>query len=175
MTEQWKRIPNFPYEVSDCGRVRRAEDATRGPKKGELHKLAYNRGGYAYVNLTKDKKIYNFRIHTLVLMAFVGPPPADTGCMPWHWQCNHKDGDKTNNHVSNLEWITMLANKKHAVANALTQHGETHYMAKLKEQDVIRIRERVAAGDNHRHIAEDYGVSRVTISDIKRRKSWQRV
>lgn len=68
---------------------------------------------------------------------------------------------------------TMAENSADMVRRCRSTFGERKALAKLTEADVLEIRRRVRAGELQRSIAEDFGVSRVTISDIKRRKSWQ--
>ena len=117
--EQWKQIKEFngEYEVSNLGRVRsmkryngiigRIMPQTRQPS-GRGGKLTY----FA-VMLHMNNKSYCRKVHRLVAEAFI-PNPDN---LP---QINHKDGCKTNNHVSNLEWCTYQANMQHAVRTGLT-------------------------------------------------------
>lgn len=65
--------------------------------------------GYPYVNLSRYGKQTPLRIHRLVAMAFLGAP-ADDGM-----EVNHKDADRTNNHLANLEWVTHLENVRHSI------------------------------------------------------------
>ena len=117
--EQWKQIKEFngEYEVSNLGRVRsmkryygmvgRIMPQTRQPS-GRGGKLTY----FA-VMLSKNNKSYCRKVHRLVAEAFI-PNPDN---LP---QINHKDGCKTNNHVSNLEWCTAKENTRHAYQMGLT-------------------------------------------------------
>lgn len=68
--------------------------------------------GYLRVELWKDGKGKKYSVHRLVAMAFI-PNPKD---LP---QVNHLDGNKANNHYSNLEWATQSENQKHAYSNGL--------------------------------------------------------
>ena len=70
-----------------------------------------NEKGYMYVSLSKDGKSRNFRVHRLVAAAFL----LNYDYLP---QVNHKDEDKTNNHVSNLAWISSKDNVNYGTANA---------------------------------------------------------
>ena len=86
--EVWKTIEDFPsYEVSNLGRV-------RNKKTSKLLTLIPDKDGYLRVHLNNDKNVK--RVHRLVAQAFI---PNKTN----KDQVNHKDGDKTNNAVDNLE------------------------------------------------------------------------
>ena len=117
----WKPIAGYEglYEVSDVGTVRcRKSDHYR------LMKLKYNRfTGYYAVDLRKDGKCKTFSVHRLVATAFLPNPDG----LPY---VNHKDEDKTNNCVSNLEWCTSEYNnlyssyKRRKKVEAYTVDGE---------------------------------------------------
>lgn len=108
MTEQWKAVPGYEgrYQVSDQGRVCNAAG----------HVLARNKqnSGYFIVHLYTGGRATRkpHLVHRLVLLAFVGPSPEDT---------NHKDGDKSNNALTNLERATKSENMQHAVAMGLNR------------------------------------------------------
>lgn len=84
------------YSISDTGIVTNTKTGTR--------RITSNSDGYKV--LTIDKKKYY--IHRLVAQCFI-PNPFNLPMV------NHKDGDKTNNHVSNLEWVTAKENVRHAI------------------------------------------------------------
>lgn len=67
--------------------------------------------GYLHVTFTKDGKRYDYRVHRLIAMTFIDNPENKQ-------QVNHKDGNKLNNYLSNLEWVTAEENIEHA-----KQHG----------------------------------------------------
>ena len=73
----------------------------------EFLKPGKNKKGYPQISLTHNGVRYTFRIHTLVAKAFI-PNPNN---LP---QVNHIDGNKCNNNVNNLEWITNLENMRHS-------------------------------------------------------------
>ena len=104
MKEVWKTIEDFPsYEVSNLGRV-------RNKKTSKLLTLIPDKDGYLRVHLNNDKNVK--RVHRLVAQAFI---PNKTN----KDQVNHKDGDKTNNAVDNLEWCTSKENNDHALKTGL--------------------------------------------------------
>lgn len=105
MQEIWKDVKGYEglYQVSNLGRVRSLDRVVKASynstmlKKGKILKQQKNENGYLYVFLTKDKKEKNCRVHRLVAEAFI-PNPLK---LP---QVNHKDENKLNNCVENLEW-----------------------------------------------------------------------
>ena len=99
---EWKEIPNFNgyYEISENGDIR-----NNGRMKGEIMKPTLS-GGYLRIAL-KDRKKY--RIHRLVCELFNGEPPQGKDYV------NHIDGNKTNNHYSNLEWVSPKENSLHSI------------------------------------------------------------
>lgn len=96
------------YEVSNWGRVRSFDkiDSLGRLIKGRILKQSKTKGGYPFVNLYKNKQCQEFMIHRLVAMVFL-PNPDNMPCV------NHKDEDKTNNKVDNLEWCTYEYNSNY--------------------------------------------------------------
>lgn len=99
-------------------------------EKGEVISINYNNRGYSRplkqhadgagyltVSLYKDGKKVCFKAHKLVALAFI-PNPENKPTV------NHKDGNKSNNHVSNLEWATRSENCQHAWDNGLNKRSE---------------------------------------------------
>lgn len=114
--EVWKTIPKWPdYEVSTHGRVRRATPY-RSTQVGRILK-PYLLKGYPAVMFRRERVRKHVRIHQLVAEVFIGPCPAGK-------EVNHKDGCVTNNHDTNLEYMTPRENMEHAIANGLTASGD---------------------------------------------------
>ena len=104
MKETWKTIPGYEdYEISNWGRIKRIQKQqidTLGRKynyKERILKQTNDKDGYLFVSLRKDKKDKCFRVHRLVASAFI--PNVNN-----YPQVNHKDENKANNRVDNLEW-----------------------------------------------------------------------
>lgn len=98
---EWRKIDTHPgYEISDDGRVRNIISGN------VLH--PWLNVGYPMVQLFGYGIPQKFLVHRLVALYFIGPPPEGK------IQVNHKDGTRTNNHVSNLEWVTAAENMQHA-------------------------------------------------------------
>ena len=135
--EVWKPIPFYEdlYEVSSFGRVRSVEGKVTHSKrhgirvwKGRILKNKTKevnaQTGYR-VSLWKHKKSKEWLVARLVAMAFLGIPKGfylkDTGK---RMTVNHKDGNRLNNNINNLEWVTLKENIQHAFKNGLmpTQH-----------------------------------------------------
>lgn len=115
MTELWKPIVGFEglYEVSNLGRVRSLPkdvpykgSSTFAHRKGRILSLVSDSYGYKIVNLSKDRNQCGKKVHRLVAEAFLENPSN----LP---QVNHKDGNKENNSVGNLEWCTAKQNIRH--------------------------------------------------------------
>lgn len=121
-----------------------------------LHSAGYVMWGKAYV-------------HRIVCEAWHGPPPTSKH------QVNHKDGDKTNNHPDNLEWVTHRENLQHAFEIGLIPRGERHGQAKLTRKDVREVRRLAGQGWPQKRLAERFGVSTGCISAVVRRRSWKHV
>lgn len=118
--ESWKPVVGYEglYEVSNLGRVKSLP--RKGTKGGILSENYSNSKRYAHVLLTKDMKPGTKSVHRLVAAAWIPNPDNKP-------QVNHKDGDKHNNCVDNLEWVTNLENRRHAIGTGL--NSATPYAA----------------------------------------------
>jgi len=123
--------------------------------------------GYKYVVLYKNGKGKHYTIHRLMAIAFI-PNPDNKRCV------NHKDGNKLNNLIDNLEWCTHSENNKHAFTIGLKcQKLENAPNVKLCEADVARIRHLHKTGKYfHRELAVMFDVQRTVITNIVNYKTW---
>ena len=105
--EIWKDIPEYEglYQVSNFGRVKSLK---RG--KENILKHIKTKDGYFFINLYQNGKQKNFKVHQLVARMFI-PNPYNLPII------NHKDENKQNNHVSNLEWCTIHYNNCYGTRN----------------------------------------------------------
>lgn len=170
---RWRPVPCSPdYEVSDHGDVRRRTDAPglsahRYPA-GFVLSPKIDRDGYARVSLVRaDGKRITHRVHRLVLTAF-GVRPQSQGRV----ECNHRNGDKTDNRLSNLEWVTPSENGAHASANGLAARGRRQWQSVLTEAQVRSAVARVQGGETQASVARCYGVHPQTVHAIMTGKSW---
>lgn len=125
------------FEVSDDGQLRNV-------KTGTIYKQHINKEGYNQicVSLGGRNKKKVFKVHKAVAETFI-PNPENKS------DVNHKDGDKQNNTLFNLEWMTKKENMKHASQNGLLKPlcGTNSPSSKLTKEDVIYIRENYIARD----------------------------
>jgi hypothetical protein len=131
MEEKWKDIKGYEglYQVSNLGNVKSLNYRSAG--KEHLISPGTDRGGYNILVLCKGKKAKSFKVHRLVANAFI-PNPKNKE------QVNHKDGNKQNNKVDNLEWCTCKENMHHAWKTGLYKGG---IMDVNKQKDIKYIKD----------------------------------
>lgn len=106
--ESWQEIPGYPgYEASTQGHI-------RNKHTGRVLSASPNNKGYLLTTLSLKHTAHRALVHRLVMLAFVGASDL---------QVNHKDGDKTNNHLSNLEYTTCKQNIEHAMTQLGVRYG----------------------------------------------------
>lgn len=113
MHDEWKDIKGFKYhyQINGCGDVRKIVNGKIRVLKG-----GHYSNGYEFVALTRSyRHSENHSRHRLVAEAFI-PNPYNLPCV------NHKDGNKQNNSVDNLEWVTYSENLKHAIDIGLVKN-----------------------------------------------------
>ena len=177
--EIWKDIKGFEgtYQVSNFGNikslrrtVKRSSQTGDYLQKEVILKPATNAKGYYHVALRKDGDSKTFRIHRLVAESFISNP---TG----HPQVNHKDGNKTNNHVNNLEWTDNSGNLKHAYKLGLrTSLGVNNGNCKLNPEFVKQIRSLYATKKyEQKDLAKMFNCTSGAISAIVIKRTWKHI
>lgn len=122
--------------------------------------------GYIQADLTYNREQKTNRIHRLVALTFIPNPDSKPAV-------NHKDGDKNNNCLENLEWVTNKENTTHAYQKGLLKNtGENNTQAKLTNQQVLEIRE-LKGKLSQSKIGHLYGISQTTVGLIHRNKTWR--
>lgn len=166
MNESWKVcIECDAYEVSSCGNVRRAvTHPYRGfiPFKQLIQ--VYDKGRYRKVCMRKNGKQIFKMVHSLIASAFIGKRPDG-------YEINHKDGNKSNNSVENLEYVTKQQNREHAKRLNLYAFGERVNTAKLSPEQVREIRAKFPNLSQGK-LSKIYGINQAHISRIIRREAW---
>lgn len=178
--EIWKDIPGYEgfYQASNLGRIRRnskeifRKNGYRIPPKIHIMKRVNTAQGYASVILSMLGVRKQKMSHRLVLMAFSGRD------MPG-FECNHIDGNKQNNDIRNLEWVTRSENMKHAFRTGLSKiptnqvSGEKHCKAVLNWSKVNKIREMLSNGAKQREVSELFGIATATVYQVKNGLTWK--
>lgn len=156
------------YEVSTLGRVW-SKLSNRILSPGPTSR------GYLTVNLydgSSPKKAKSFCVHRLVIETFVGPCPDKHNT-------DHIDGNKANNCLSNLEYVTVTENNRRAVVVGLhrVSCGIEHYRSRLTEDDIRRIRSECNPHVRgvYARLAREYGMSEDAITSIARRESYKNI
>lgn len=115
----WKDIPGYEgyYQASNDGLIQSVTKAVKQwsgvqIKKGKILSPAIDKIGYLNCALSKENKLRSFKVHRLVALAHIPNPNGFA-------EINHKDCNKLNNHVSNLEWCDRKGNMEHASKNSL--------------------------------------------------------
>jgi len=142
MKEIWKDIKGYEglYQVSNFGRVKSLKF------KPKVLKNVTNYGYYPTIYLFKNNQMKMFKIHRLVAKIFIDNP-NNFPCV------NHKDGQKTHNNVTNLEWVTIKKNNIHAIKNKL------HHKSNLTKDDIIKIRKLRIKNKTYFTIAKLFNIS----------------
>jgi NUMOD4 motif/HNH endonuclease len=167
---EWREVVGYEglYQVSNDGQIRRHVDSgvrNYGTWPGRILKQRTDEKGYWYVCLPFHKLRW---IHRIVAAAFIGPRPDG-------YQLNHKDGNKDNNHVTNLEYCTPMENISHAINSGLRDtNGEANGNGKLTTELVREIRS-LQGTLSQRGIAKRYGITKTTVGAIHKRKIWRHV
>jgi hypothetical protein len=174
MIEKWKDISGFEgkYQISNIGRVRSLDRITNNRQfKGAIKTPQISNTGYYRVHLcTENRKTKPFSIHRLVATHFL-PSIGGKNVV------NHIDGDKLNNRLDNLEWVTISENTKHSYDTGLQIMGrsEKNPASKYTEGQIREVKKLSKMNYSRKHISEATGVSRAMIHSVLKNKSWTHV
>lgn len=132
--------------------------------KHNNHKVKPQKNGKGYFRVSIGGKL--MFVHRLVANEYIPNPQNKL-------QVNHKDGNKENNCVDNLEWVTNQENRNHAVENNLQICGDKCSWSKLNENDVIYILNNKK--NSSIELAKKFKVSSHTIRNVKNGKTWKQL
>jgi hypothetical protein len=134
--ENWTPINNYPnYAVSKDGQI-------KSIRFDRILKPSFNDSGYGYVNLSNNGLHKSTAIHKIVIEHFKGSQPVE------NYVVDHKDGNKKNNHIDNLEWVSIKENTLRAYGN------------QDKKIKILELREQ---GYTLQQIANEVGMSLYTV------------
>lgn len=183
MSEIWKDVVGYEgyYVVSNLGRVKSIKRKVEMDGSNQFGRCFSVKeiperilkpceyGGYYCVSLYRNHKMKLAKVHRLVAEAFLGKCDLTV---------NHKDGNKQNNHVDNLEYLTSGENTRHAIRTGLRNTiGENNPKHRLTKNDVISIRIRKLNGEKKDNVFSDYQnlISYVTFEKVWYNMSWKSV
>lgn len=170
-TEEWRSVHEH-YEVSNLGRVRYVNILAGSYSGSPYQRISFASGQHGRSPQTK-------MVHTLVAQAFLGARPDGL-------VINHKDLNKWNNRVNNLEYVTQMENHLHARQNRDSwdtthldknrRYGEEVNTAKLTADQVREIR-RLYSEENvsNKELRRLYGISKGQVSKIVLRQNWKHI
>ena len=153
-TEEWKPIPGFfgLYEASTYGRIRNT--------RGKILKTYKINSGYHCLKFTVNNVRTTHLVHRLVAITFLGT-------FTTRKEVNHIDGNKQNNSIKNLEWVTRDENMQHASINGLLPTEFRNAKCKLSNKQVEEIRKKYKPFIyTNKMLSEEYGVSITHIKSI---------
>jgi len=170
--ESWEFIningiaSNEKYQISNFGRIK----SFKIDKENGAIINGSNLKGYRILNvkLENNKKTTKY-IHKLVAESFI---PKDSDKQE---HVIHLDFNKTNNHISNLKWVTKETMFAHQKINPNYKRGVINY-SKLSETDVIRLKKKLARGKNKLYkLAKEFGITHTQLNRIRKGENWGHV
>jgi hypothetical protein len=144
----WKVIEDFPlYEISNEANVRRLGNEN-------IRKTPVGKRGYPVLSLRKDGKTHICTLHRLLAKAFI-PNPNNLR------EVNHKDGDKTNCSIENLEWCTSRENNVHARTTGLRKSDGDKAVLQFSKEGIL-----IAEYKSVAEAARQTGISKSAIGNV---------
>lgn len=165
--EEWRIITEMDglYSASSKFRIKSNIKIFIGPqrnvvitRKEKILRQSTTTHGYYQVSVTFGGKETCVSAHRLIAMAFI-PNPLNKPFV------NHKDGDKKNNSIDNLEWVTNLENTKHAFETGLIcmLSGDDHPNIKITSDKEKEMKEYRVQGATNKELCQLFGVSEATV------------
>jgi hypothetical protein len=158
MIEEFLPIKDYPnYKASNYGYI-------YSIKTNRKLKPFISNSGYETISLCCDGKSKKFMVHRLIALTFLNKNNK--------MQVNHKDGNKLNNKVTNLEWCTSSLNIKHAYKNKLIKqpNGENHFRSKISNEQYKELLSLIQKGLKLKEISKKYNISESYVCHIKNGK-----
>lgn len=152
------KVFNTKYAIAKDGCV-------YNTKTDRLLKQQNHDKGYKQVTLTHGGIPKIYFVHRLVAIAYVSNPLN-------YDQVNHEDGNKTNNHFTNLTWCNNSINQIHAVKNGLKPIGNQLWNAKFSKENILEIKRLKSIGTKQIEIAKMFSTTKGTISEIVNNKRY---
>lgn len=174
----WKVIDEFPrYEISNTGIIRNLKT------KISKYTNKSHKSGYEYVQFKKNNRTHMKKVHRLVAFAHLRSPSEDlkilcSGKGIGVVLVNHKDGNKLNNNVDNLEWCDDSYNQEHAISNGLKPNnsvGQGNGMSILTDEIVHIICQAFEDGVMPSEATERFNISRSQASKIRSGHAWKHI
>jgi len=154
-------IPGFEnvYSIS-------FEEKVYNKNKKKYKTVRISEYGYKYVELWLNGKKSKMFIHRIFALLFI-PNPCNLATV------NHKNGNKLDNSIDNLEWASLIDNTKHAHSTGLIkQKGINSSSCKLTEDQVLLIR---TVKETDKYYAARFNVSESTITHARQRRNWKHI
>lgn len=162
MSVIWKDfIYSNVYEISNIGDF-------RNKNTGKFLKARVLKTGYMSIAPSHDGKQRHYSLHRIIAIHFIANPNN-------YEQINHKDGNKINNNILNLEWVTARENVKHSYTTGLkiNPKGPKNPKSKLKIDDILEIKRLLNLKVLQKDIAKKFNISQSIVSKIKIKKMWE--
>lgn len=165
MDEIWKDVPDYEdfYQASNLGRVRRIQYGPRGHRAPFLKPQKNPVTKYHSVSLSLNGRHKRHNLHSLIARTFLGE--CEDGM-----EINHIDGDRSNNAVSNLEYVTHSYNNLHAYRTLGRKVGMPN---KINREQACEIRILAAQGVSYSALSERFGITPNSIKSVVKFITWK--
>ena len=136
----------------------------------KMLKQSINGRGYLLVSISDSGKIFSVAVHQMVACKYLPPKPSH------RHEIRHLDGNKTNNNANNLAWGTSKENSADTERHGRAARGASHGRARLTQEQVDRIRflDGKVQPVFWSRLALSLGVTKKTISDVARYRTWKK-